>query len=292
MDAVETALAWSSVRFADAAKALWAAYAALALPFALFAAVGLIVRGRGALTVARRAWPASRTTLVLIAANLALAGPIVALAASAINWAAAAAPGRLIAPEFWAGLPLWASAACALVIGDFVGYWRHRLEHSAPLWPSHAIHHSDATMTWLTLERFHPINIATTYAIDTAALAALGFPLEVIIINGLVRHWYGYWIHADLPWTYGPLGRVFVSPAMHRWHHAGDPSAYGTNFATLLSIWDQMFSTYRVPGPCTAPLGVEGLSHAGPGGQLLHPLRPSSYRTFTRAASVEPSAQG
>jgi sterol desaturase/sphingolipid hydroxylase (fatty acid hydroxylase superfamily) len=48
----------------------------------------------------------------------------------------------------------------------------------------------------------------------------LGFPSYAIIANNLVRHYYGYYVHADLPWTHGKLGKIFVSPAMHRWHHA------------------------------------------------------------------------
>ena len=107
----------------------------------------------------------------------------------------------------------------AIFAGDFVGYWRHRLEHTALLWPGHAIHHSDTAMTWTTGLRFHPINRLTTALIDTSVLALLGFPVWALIANNLVRHYYGLFIHMDLPWTYGPLGRVLVSPAMHRWHH-------------------------------------------------------------------------
>ena len=65
---------------------------------------------------------------------------------------------------------------------------------------------------------------------------------------------------------------------MHRWHHAIDPAGYGTNFATVFSLFDRMFGTYRVPGPCTVPLGVEKDMGHGVFGQLAHPLRLSSYR--------------
>ena len=54
-------------------------------------------------------------------------------------------------------------------------------------------------MTWLTLERFHPVNRITTFVLDNPALLLLGLPAYAIIANNLVRHYYGYLIHADLP---------------------------------------------------------------------------------------------
>jgi hypothetical protein len=133
-------------------------------------------------------------------------------------------------------------------------------------------------MTWLTLERFHPINRLTTFLIDSSALLLLGLPPAALIANMLVRHYYGYLIHADLPWTYGPLGRVFVSPAMHRWHHAADKAAFDTNYATVFSIFDQAFGTYRVPGPCTVPLGVTDDMAPTLAGQMSYAFSPRAYR--------------
>lgn len=56
--------------------------------------------------------------------------------------------------------------AGAIVVGDFVGYWRHRLEHSRWLWPAHEFHRGDEKMNWSTICRFHPFNRASTTAID------------------------------------------------------------------------------------------------------------------------------
>lgn len=242
------------------------------------------VRRRGGLGPWRAQAREARVTLAMMAANVLVAAPVITLVASGINAAAAATEIRLVDPALWREAPKWIVVICAVIAGDFVGYWRHRLEHSPLLWPAHAVHHSDLAMTWLTLERFHPINTVTTYAIDTAALAALGFPLEAIIANGVVRHWYGYWIHTDAPWTYGPFGRVFVSPAMHGWHHAADPRVYGTNFATVLAIWDQMFGTFHLPGPRPAALGVEGVTGTPALAQLAYPARPSAYRFGAKSA--------
>jgi sterol desaturase/sphingolipid hydroxylase (fatty acid hydroxylase superfamily) len=128
-------------------------------------------------------------------------------------------------------------------------------------------------MTWLTLNRFHPINRITTTLIDSAFLIAMGLPAWAAIANSLVRNYYGYFIHADLPWTYGPLGKVFVSPAMHQWHHARDIKYAGTNFATVFSIFDRVFGTFALPGPCDVPLGIPEDIGRNMTGQLVHPFK-------------------
>ena len=40
-----------------------------------------------------------------------------------------------------AEMPLWAQGLIAIVIGDFIGYWTHRLFHCSKLWDIHAVHH-------------------------------------------------------------------------------------------------------------------------------------------------------
>ena len=170
------------------------------------------------------------------------------------------------------GFPV--TVVAVLFTGDFVSYWRHRVEHTRWFWPAHVIHHSDTDMTWLTLARFHPINRVTTAIVDVFFLAVLGFPTWALVANNLVRHYYGEFIHADLPWMYGPFSRVFVSPVMHRWHHARDVTGTGSNFATIFSVFDRGFGTYYVPGLCNVPLGVTDDQYPGKGviRHLLHPF--------------------
>jgi sterol desaturase/sphingolipid hydroxylase (fatty acid hydroxylase superfamily) len=168
-----------------------------------------------------------------------------------------------------------------IFIADMVGYFRHRLEHTRILWPTHVLHHSDADMTWMAIYRFHPINRLTTSIIDAGALFVVGFPAWAIAINYLVRHYYGAFIHANLPWTYGWLGKVFVSPAMHRWHHVREGQGVGSNFATVFSVFDLLFKTYYVPGPCNVPLGVNGINDQSYLSQLLLPVT-ASWRAIAR----------
>ena len=258
--------------FAETWAALAAALTDLIWPALGFAALALAVRGATALRTARAAGGEVRTNLILFVLDVAFVSPLLALLLGA-SGVLIQQNGWSLPTSLWAPLPTWALIAIAVFVGDFVAYWRHRLEHTAALWPTHAIHHSDTAMTWTTGLRFHPLNRLTTALIDTTALALLGLPPAALIANNLVRHYYGLFIHMDLPWTYGPLGRVLVSPAMHRWHHIRDSEGAGVNFATVFSLFDQAFRTYHTPGPCAAPLGVR--DHIGHGAlaQLLWPVR-------------------
>ena len=261
------------------AETLIHAVTGLAGPFVFFAALALIVKKRSAIQGLRNALPETGITLKLMAFNLVFISPLLVAVAVGLSQVVGAFELQFLNEDFWNLLPSWAVCLIAIFIGDLTGYWRHRLEHSSFLWPSHAIHHSDTQMTWLALERFHPINRLTTVIIDSSVLLLFGFPPFAIVANNLVRHYYGYFIHADLPWTYGPLGKIFVSPAMHRWHHAAAPKAYGTNFATVFAIFDRAFGTYRVPGSCTVPLGVDDDMGEGMSGQLLYPFNARAYRS-------------
>jgi sterol desaturase/sphingolipid hydroxylase (fatty acid hydroxylase superfamily) len=92
--------------------------------------------------------------------------------------------------------------------------------------------------------------------------------------------------HANLRWTFGPLGRVLVSPAYHRLHHA--PGTQGLNLGVVLTIWDVLAGWARFPsynddagrtGLDGRPVPVEQDDAAGPAlllllaGQLIEPFQ-------------------
>ncbi|MEC8327899.1 MAG: sterol desaturase family protein [Pseudomonadota bacterium] len=180
----------------------------------------------------------------------------------------------------WQSYPPIICFLFVLLIGDFIGYWRHRFEHTRFLWPSHLIHHSDQKMIWLTLQRFHPLNRISTVFIDGGLLYFLGFPLEAVIFNSTVRHYYGYFIHADLQWHYGKLNKVFVSPLLHQAHHAQPREYHHSNFATLFSFYDVLFNTYKMPSSKNFELGVAYAKKMSLMEQLVYPFKKSSYFKF------------
>jgi sterol desaturase/sphingolipid hydroxylase (fatty acid hydroxylase superfamily) len=250
----------------------------LLMPALFFLLIGLAVKKAKLITDVKKSAKESTLNVKIFLFDSFAMSPVIILVSLTVNSFFQWHGWTLVSQESWSELPKEIVIVIAVFAGDFIGYWRHRLEHTWILWPSHAVHHSDTQMTWFTLQRFHPVNRITTTAIDSAFLLALGLPPFAVIANGFVRHYYGYFIHADLPWTYGWLGRIFVSPAMHRWHHAADYRFFQTNFATVFSVFDQVFGTHKVPGPCDSKLGVTDQIEASLIGQLGYMFRKKSYR--------------
>ena len=238
----------------------------------IYISLALLVKGQQAIKAGRLAISEIRVNLAWLFFNALCVGPAIAVAVAGIRFVIKYYSLEVVDELVWLGM--WTPAVFFLVLflGDFSSYWRHRFEHTPWLWPTHAIHHSDTQMTWLTLARFHPVNHVVTSCVDIAFLALLGFPSWALVANHIVRHYYGEFIHFDVPWTYGPLRWVFVSPVMHQWHHARDVQGAGSNFATVFSVFDRWFGTYHVPGPCNVPLGVTENVGAGLLRQLIYPF--------------------
>jgi len=243
----------------------------LAYSAIIYVSLALLVKGRQAI--------AGGSTIAAMRVNLGwsildaiMFGPLIAFAVASLRFIVEHYSLAVVDEQVWQMLWMPMVGVIAVFLGDFVSYWRHRLEHTPLLWPAHAIHHSDTEMSWLTLARFHPVNRLVTNCIDVVVLSLLGFPTWAMIANHIVRHYYGEFIHADVPWTYGPLRRVFVSPVMHQWHHARDVEGAGSNFATVFSVFDLAFGTFYVPGRCNVPLGVTEDVGNGVIRQLIYPF--------------------
>jgi sterol desaturase/sphingolipid hydroxylase (fatty acid hydroxylase superfamily) len=254
----------------------------LVVPAIFFFMLALVLHRRQGLTYFQKRVPQMALNIKIVLFNVLFVVPFLfflgALIAKAVEIL-----GIAIVPEtVWAEMPVWLVILIAVIIGDFTGYWRHRLQHVSALWPAHSIHHSDTDMTWMTVERFHPVDRLSTYIIDNTILMLLGMPPFAFFANNFVRHYYGAFVHADLPWTYGPLRFVLVSPAMHQWHHANNPKAYNSNFAGVFSIWDQIFGTFYLPGRCNVPLGVSDKIEKTLVGQLTYPFESRAYRSHTQ----------
>lgn len=191
----------------------------------------------------------------------------------------------------WNSIPDPLILAAAVLVFDFVVYWRHRLEHTKLLWPFHATHHADTAMHWLSILRKHPLSKLLSTSVDIALLLFLGVPEWAIGLAGIVRGWWGFFIHADLPWTLGVFGHVLISPAAHRLHHIRDEALMGSNYGNTLTLWDKLFGTYVDPSPylnCQTGIaeGTRGL-----GGELLRPFEPRYWRRTRKEdpSEIEPA---
>jgi hypothetical protein len=110
--------------------------------------------------------------------------------------------------------------------------------------------------------------------------------------------------HANVPWAFGPLRYVLVSPAYHRLHHAQDDPR-GVNLGTVFVWWDMLarLAVFPEPGAIPVATGLQGRPIpveqsveaegwfsllAVLGRQLVEPFRPVERATMP--ATVSPTA--
>lgn len=159
------------------------------------------------------------------------------------------------------GVPRAAVVVAILVGMDGANWLAHVANHrSAALWRLHALHHSQEDMSVLTTFRTHPLVHASYLPaiLPALVLGASGtVPGAALVVYGCLVTL----PHANLRWTFGPVGRVVVSPAYHRLHHArdlADPRAT-VNFGFVLVCWDQLARRAAHPrGGVPVPTGIEG----------------------------------
>jgi sterol desaturase/sphingolipid hydroxylase (fatty acid hydroxylase superfamily) len=184
-------------------------------------------------------------------------------------------------------VPRWAVVAVIFVAMDGCNWFVHLINHRVRmLWRFHELHHSQEDLNALSVFRTHPF-LHVSYV-----LALL--PGVILLHNGAVSALllvlYGGWValaHSNTNLTFGPLGRVFVSPNYHRIHHRLD-GAQDVNLGFALTIWDQLFHRAVFPTAETVridtgipgrPLAVEQAGarprhFAVLAAQLVGPFRP------------------
>jgi sterol desaturase/sphingolipid hydroxylase (fatty acid hydroxylase superfamily) len=143
--------------------------------------------------------------------------------------------------------PVWLQAVEIYVIGDFCGYWTHRLFHRGRWWPFHAVHHSSEDLDWLGSVRVHPVNELVNKLSQAVPLLLMGFNPLVTLSTAPVLTFFAIFIHANVNWDFGPLRYVIATPVFHRWHHSREREAWDKNFAGLLPLWDLLFGTFYMP---------------------------------------------
>lgn len=197
----------------------------------------------------------------------------------------------LSAPEFFrgfgpaGGIPFWWQVPIVFVLADFLSYWQHRLFHTRALWPVHAVHHSSRQLDWLSSGRFHPLNEIGVQLVNVVPVLALGFHAGTFLVLAPFVTWYVVFLHANLPWSFGPLRYVIASPRFHRWHHTCEAEGRDKNFAGVLPVWDLLFGTFYMPADRTAAaFGSDDPVPDGFLGQLAYPLRPARRRAGSRAS--------
>lgn len=165
---------------------------------------------------------------------------------------------------FWPhDLPVAVQVVAMLLLSDFFGYWLHRAFHkSAFMWRFHAVHHSPHRLYWLNVSRFHPLEKAVKYLVDTLPFAAMAVAPEVLTAFFVFYAVNGFFQHSNCRVRLGPLNYVISGPELHRWHHSELVEESDHNYGNNLIIWDVMFGTRFLPrGGNVGQLGLINRSY-------------------------------
>ena len=147
-------------------------------------------------------------------------------------------------------------SAVTLVLMDGANWLAHWADHRfAALWRMHALHHSQEEVNVLTSFRAHPLSHLAGFFLATIPVIVLmgDRGMAPVLITGYVC--LGTLPHTNVPWSFGPVGKVVVSPAYHRLHHSVEQSD-GYNLGVVLTVWDVLAGRARFP-----VAGCAGLPH-------------------------------
>lgn len=169
----------------------------------------------------------------------------------------------------------------AVLLVDFVGYWRHRLMHSKYLWPFHTIHHCSREIDWISTDRFHPVNHIISGSLTLLVLTALFEDPYVSATATFLRRGYGLFIHSNLQLSYGFMDYIFISPLFHRWHHSDSAIVKYKNYSTFFSFFDLVFGSYYLPKQKCDPK-----SFGFYGGELTSGLVGQTIYPFVKLAEI------
>ena len=136
-----------------------------------------------------------------------------------------------------------------LLCFDFTFYWAHRLYHISPLfWRLHRVHHSDNSMDSATSLRFHPLDALLDSTMSIVAAVVFGLGIESVLFFFVLFLPLLFAQHSNLifpRWTDKLLGKVFVSPNLHKVHHHQKQEFTDSNFGFLFIFWDKLFGTFK-----------------------------------------------
>jgi sterol desaturase/sphingolipid hydroxylase (fatty acid hydroxylase superfamily) len=158
-------------------------------------------------------------------------------------------------------VPDWCFVGVAVLGIDAVDWLSHLANHKVTgLWRLHAVHHSQEELSILTTYRAHPL-VHVSFLISAIPVLAIGSnavaPASVLTAYACL----GALPHANVRWTYGPAGRILISPAYHRIHHT-PTGRLDINLGTVFPFWDMLSGRAAFPAGGSkrdaSPTGLAG----------------------------------
>ncbi len=186
--------------------------------------------------------------------------------------------------EAAASLPPLARIFAGLILVDVGYYWGHRWCHEVPfLWRFHAVHHSAEEMDFLVSSRAHPFDMVFGHFCGLVPLYALGLAgptgqqggSDVALLVKVIGLVWGFFIHANLNWRFGPLDWLISTPAYHHWHHTRT-GPINRNYSATWPWIDWLFGTLYLPSVWPSDYGIKEPMSTSLVDQLLNPIFPPS----------------
>ncbi|HVU89549.1 MAG TPA: sterol desaturase family protein [Pirellulales bacterium] len=121
---------------------------------------------------------------------------------------------------------------------------------------------------------------ATRAALSYAYASWLPFVTEKDRVEGtvlpvvvtLIGTVWGFFIHANLRWRFGPLEYLVATPAFHHWHHTRS-KPINRNYSAVMPWLDRLFGTYYLPdNQWPTEYGIKAKLPESLVGQLIYPL--------------------
>jgi sterol desaturase/sphingolipid hydroxylase (fatty acid hydroxylase superfamily) len=213
--------------------------------------------------------------------------PLIVLLGAGFSGLLARAAPWLVLPRM-PGVPGWCFVALAVLGIDAVDWLTHLANHRlTALWRLHAVHHSQEELSILTTYRAHPL-VHVSFLLSAIPVLAIegnvATPAAVFTVYACL----GALPHANVPWTYGRLGRIMISPAYHRIHHSAT-GRLDINLGTVFAIWDLLSrrAVYPARGarPAIIETGLAGrpvpVEQSGPRPRLIRTMLIQLAEPFT-----------
>ena len=130
--------------------------------------------------------------------------------------------------------------------------------------PIYAYHHQVTDLKAFNTYVSHPIDYSLRNILVYFILGVIGFsPLAILIAVPLTFIGAAF-SHCGADLKGGFLNYLFVTPEVHRWHHAAKvPEGYGysCNYGVEFPVWDMLFGTFYLPHKDGQAVQPERIGH-------------------------------
>jgi len=158
--------------------------------------------------------------------------------------------------------PGWKAVFSFLAI-DLLLYLLHKASHTFDcLWMFHKVHHNDPFLNVSTAFRLHFLEILIINLMKAVLIVVLGIDGALLLVNETITTVFTMLHHTNITLRGEQLlGRVMITPYLHRVHHSTQRHEHDRNYGAVLSIWDRWFGTLAALKP--AAIGLKGSSPQG-----------------------------